>query len=273
MILFFNKLEETIACIDSFLPSGQPIYLLNNGSNENFWHLLQQEYDSNLQVTLFYSSTNLGVSAGRNYLIRHTLEPWLLIVDNDITAKDPVQWYLQMNNVLNEAGGFDAYSLHIFNKHEDCFVSPINVVQNGKKITIETSEELLTNCFPGTGSVVNRNVFLTHGLFDESLFVGFEDYEYALRCMLSSQGALKVLHINQIVFIHDHQVQKSKEDREAVRMRYNENTIRESYNSIVNKYQIEFVHEWEWWTRNQLSEMNRGLMPKFKKWLKKLCIL
>lgn len=261
-----------MACIDSFLPSCQPIYLLNNGSGKNFWRLLQQKYDSNLQVTLFYSSTNLGVSAGRNYLLKNTSEPWVLIVDNDITAKEPAQWYRQMDNVLNEAGSFDAYSLHIFNKHEDNFVKPIKVVQNGKKITIETSEELLTNCFPGTGSVVNRNVFLTHGFFDESLFVGFEDYEYALRCMHSSQGALKVLHINQIVFIHDHQVQKSKADKEAVRMRYNENKIRESYNSIVNKYQIEFDHDWEWWTRNQVSEMNRMFMPELKKWLKKLFI-
>ena len=257
-----------MACIDSFLPSGQPIYLLNNGSDENFWYLLQQKYNSNPQVTLFYSSTNLGVSAGRNYLIKNTTEPWLLIVDNDITAKEPAQWYWEMDNVLNEAVGLDAYSLHIFNKHEGNFVKPIKVFQNGKKITIETSEELLTNCFPGTGSVVNRNVFLTHGLFDETLFVGFEDYEYALRCMHSSAGALRVLHINQIVFIHDHQVQKSKADKEAVRMRYNEDKIMESYNSIINKYQIEFDHDWEWWTRNQLSLMNRGLMPDLKKWLK-----
>ena len=256
LILFFNKLEETIACIESFLPSSQPIYLLNNGSDYSLWRALQKKFKLNKQVTLFHSDINLGVSAGRNYLIKNTSEPWLLIVDNDITSKEPTSWYSQILDYLKEDEVYDAYSLYIFNRHEDKYVKPIKVVQNARKITIETSEESVTNCFPGTGSVVNRKVFVAHGFFDESLFVGFEDFEYALRCMHSSLGQLKVLHINSIELIHDHRVQKTKADKKSVKIRYDENKIRESYTSIINKYQIEFDHNWEWWTRNQISDMN-----------------
>ena len=245
-----------MACIESFLPSTQPIYLLNNGSDDSLWGTLKKKYHLNKQVTLFHSDINLGVSAGRNYLIKNTSEPWLLIVDNDITAKEPTNWYSHILQYLEKEEGYDAYSLQIFNKHENNYVKPIKVVQNAKKITIETSEEPLTNCFPGTGSVVNRKVFVTNGLFDESLFVGFEDYEYALRCMHSSQGQLKVLHIISIELIHDHRVQKTKADKESVKVRYNENKIRESYTSMINKYQVEFEHNWEWWTRNQIANMN-----------------
>lgn len=35
LVLFFNKLDQTKDCIRSFIPSGQMIYVLNNGSAED----------------------------------------------------------------------------------------------------------------------------------------------------------------------------------------------------------------------------------------------
>ena len=256
LILVFNKLKETIECINSFLPSNQAIYVLNNGSDETIWRMIEENYRSNPNVTFFSSPINLGVSGGRNFLINNTEEPLLLMVDNDITIRNPTTWYSHFQSIFSEEVAFDAYSLNIFNKHENCFSKPVNLVKIANKVSIETSEDLITNSFPGGGSIVRREVFLERGLFDESLFVGFEDFEYALRSMLSPQGQLKVLRINSIELIHDHRVQKTKADKESVKVRYNENKIRNSYDSIVNKYHIEFDHSWEWWTKNQIADMN-----------------
>ena len=38
LIIFFNKLDQTIECIESFIPSQQPIYVLNNGSDKKLWN-------------------------------------------------------------------------------------------------------------------------------------------------------------------------------------------------------------------------------------------
>jgi GT2 family glycosyltransferase len=255
LILFFNKVEETIACIESFIPSKQPIYILNNGSDADLWNRIQHKFCNQRQVTLFHSDTNLGVSKGRNYLIRKTTEPWLLIVDNDVTAKMPLELFNSFARVFSQIPKGKVFTLRVYNVHEAAYVKPIKIVKTERKVTIQTTEDVLTNCFPGTGSIINREIFKTHGLFDESLFVGLEDYEYALRCMQSPEGELSVFHIDDIELIHDHKFQKKKVDKYAVRERYNENRIMESYNHIVKKYDIEFDHDWEWWTRKQVSDM------------------
>lgn len=265
LILFFNKLTETIACIESFIPSQQSIYVLNNGSDKKLWKALQEKYSNNRQVIFFHSDTNLGVSVGRNYLIENTLEPWVLIVDNDIIIKDAQNWIFEFQTLLQENPALEVFTFHIYNVHEGHYVKPIRVVKHQRKVFIEDTDDLLTNCFPGTGSVIHRNVFSRHGLFDATLFVGFEDYEYALRCMNSPSGELKVLHTTEIELVHDHRFQKKNIDKNAVKERYNEQRIKESYNSIVKKYDVEFEHDWKWWTRKQVADMTgKTLFQKIK---------
>ena len=271
LILFFNKLTETIACIESFIPSQQYVYVLNNGSDKKLWKSLQEKYINKRQVKFFHSESNLGVSVGRNFLIEKTTEPWLLIVDNDIIIKDTQNWINKFHSILQENPALEVFTFHIYNIHEGAYAKPIKVVKHQRKVSIEDSGDLLTNCFPGTGSVIHRNVFNKHGLFDETLFVGFEDYEYALRCMNSASGELKVLHTKEIELLHDHRYQKRSIDKDAVKERYNEQRIKESYDSIVKKYDIEFEHDWQWWTKKQLTDMTgKSLVQKIKKGVNRL---
>ena len=255
LILFFNKLTETVACIESFIPSQQSIYVLNNGSDKKLWNALQEKYSNNRQVVFFHSDTNLGVSVGRNYLIEKTSEPWVLIVDNDIIIKDTQNWINKFYTLLQKNPALQVFTFHIYNVHEGAYTKPVKVVKQERKVSIENTEDELTNCFPGTGSVIHRNVFNKHGLFDATLFVGFEDYEYALRCMNSPSGELKVLHSKEIEMVHDHRFQKRSIDKDAVKERYNEQRIKESYDNIVKKYDIEFEHDWQWWARKQIVDM------------------
>src|SRR6478672_4971911 len=87
LVLFFNKLDQTIACVESFIPSGEPIYVLNNGSDPKDFQLLQQRFASFDQLRFLDAGKNLGPSGGRNLLIAASTEPWMFFVDNDITVK------------------------------------------------------------------------------------------------------------------------------------------------------------------------------------------
>ena len=265
LIIFFNKLDQTIECIESFIPSQQSIYVLNNGSDKKLWKALQKKYSGNKQITLFHSDSNLGVAVGRNYLIQKTSEPWILIVDNDIIIKDDQNWIHKFHTLLKEYPVQEIFTFRIYNVHEQAYVKPIKVLKQQRSVSIEVTEELFTNCFPGTGSAIHRNVFDKYGLFDATLFVGFEDYEFALRCMNAPSGELKVLHTNEIELVHDHRFQKKNVDKDAVKERYNEQRIKESYNSIVKKYDIEFEHDWQWWTRKQVADMTgKTILGKIK---------
>jgi GT2 family glycosyltransferase len=270
LILFHNKLSQTIECIESFMPSGQNIYVLNNGSDKSLWTSLQKKYSKTEQVKFFNSDTNLGVSAGRNLLVKKAKEPWLLIVDNDIIIKDPANWVATFYGLVKQNPTTEIFTFHIYNVHEGNYVKPIKIVKEGKNVSVQEADKTLTNCFPGTGSVVHQNIFKKYGLFDESLFVGFEDYEYAIRCMLSAHGQLKALHVNDIEMIHDHRFSAKKEDKNAVKERYNEQRIKESYENLVKRYDIVFDHDWEWWTKKQINDMTKNpFLQKIKQHVKK----
>ncbi|MEJ8816970.1 glycosyltransferase family 2 protein [Lacibacter sp. H407] len=255
LILFYNKVDQTIDCINSFLPSGQHIYVLNNGSDEQQLKKLSRFYASNPQVHLLDAGKNLGVSGGRNFLIQHTRAPWLLSVDNDITI-EPVQSWLHLFQEFT-AGHPDTAIIvpQIYNVHEQCNSDQLRVRVENSKVFVDAGSFAVTNCFPGGASFIQRAVFEQYGLFDEGMFVGFEDYEFALRAILSEKGAFAVYHINTIRLIHDHQYQKSSSDKEAVKQRYSEERLTASYNRIVEKFGIEFDHDWQWWTKKQVQEM------------------
>jgi GT2 family glycosyltransferase len=266
LILFFNKVDQTIDCINSFLPSGEPIYVLNNGSDTGQLEKLKKTFISNPLVHILGGTENLGVSGGRNYLIQHTTEEWLLSVDNDITVSPANGWLQIFEEYIKANPDVKILCPHIYNVHEKEYALQLQVEINNREVSIQTGSFARTNCFPGGASIIHRSVFKQYGLFDEEMFVGFEDYEYALRAMLSPQGAFEVHHLKGIELIHDHQYQKNSKDKEAVRQRYNEDRLSKSYDRLVKKFGVVFEHNWQWWTRNQVAVMTeKTWVSRFKR--------
>jgi hypothetical protein len=75
---------------------------------------------------------------------------------------------------------------------------------------------------------------------------------------------LEVFSIKGIELIHDHRFQQSSKDKEAVRHRYNKERLSKSYERMIRKYGIEFDHDWQWWTENQIQLMTE------RPWVSKL---
>jgi len=271
LILFFNKVDQTISCVNSFLSSGQNIYVLNNGSDSEQLKKIQHVFKYEKNVFILDAGKNLGVSGGRNFLINYTRAPWLFSVDNDITINQKNDWLQNFQQYLLKYPKLKIISPLMYNVHEDAYSQQLKLKLEKKRMFIETGNFDETNCFPGGASIIHRSIFDSYGFFDESLFVGFEDYEFGLRAMLSSLGPLSVHHVGFIELFHDHQFQKKNKDKEAVRLRYSKDKIKQSYDSIVKKYDIEFDHDWSWWTRNQLSVMTEPkLLRKLKHRIKRI---
>ena len=260
-------MHQTISCINSFLPSGQDIYVLNNGSDSAQLIKLKQTFKGNDRVNILDAGKNLGVSGGRNFLIQHTKAPWLFSVDNDITIRHQHSWVEIFKQFLDSNSKVKIVSPVLYNVHEQANSLQLSVQLDNKCMKIETGVFAVSNCFPGGASLIHRNVFENYGYFDEAMFVGFEDYEFAIRAMFSEKGALEVHSLNAIELIHDHLFQKINKDKEAVRSRYDEERMKASYDWLVNKYGITFDHDWRWWTSNQVEMMTT---PPWKKKLKQL---
>jgi GT2 family glycosyltransferase len=265
IILFYNKVEQTISCVNSFLLSGQYIYVLNNGSDATQLKKLKKTFEGNLKVVILDPGKNLGVACGRNYLLKHTKSPWIFSVDNDIFIENHTDWVRNLEEFCKLNHHVEIIAPRLYNVHESDYSLQINVQVENNKVQLITGILPVCNCFPGGAVIIHRNVFEKHGFFDECMFVGFEDYEFALRALLSNNGPLEVHSIETIKLIHDHQFQKKKRDRKAVKERYNEDKIKASHNRLMSKYNIVFEHDWLHWTKNQVEVMTKPrLLTKFK---------
>ncbi len=248
VILFFEKANQTIECAESFLDSGKKIYILNNNSSSKSRELVVNFSKKHPQITIFDSNVNLGVGVGRNYLISHTKENWLFFVDNDIVIKTP-DWYQRFEKYISSFPEIEVFiaKLYYVQQREFMKYSPFRIVGDNVIRDIPNKSFLwdeLTNNFPGGASFVNRALFNRLGLYDEKMFVGAEDFEFAIRGIRTGEP-IKAKHVNDIILYHIHKQSLVPEDRKQVEIRYNVDFVLSSINRITEKHNVILEGNWK----------------------------
>lgn len=263
-ILFFEKIEQTIECIKSFLASEVNIYILNNGSSNKSRNALGEFCKKYKQIKIFDSDKNLGVAVGRNYLINHTVEDWLLFVDNDIRIKTK-NWLKRLKFHLDSHENIEVFIPRLYNKRAKHYkINQSLKIENNIAIFFNEVKKGGVNCFPGGASFINRKLFERLGLYDNEMFIGLEDYELSIRGILQEKP-IKATSIKDIVLIHDHRLAKKKEDRGAASSRYNLGHIKNSLNIIKEKHNVLLEGDWIFWSsraENRLLHKNRENLKK-----------
>lgn len=259
-ILFYEKLEQTIECINSFLQSDVNIYVLNNGSSSLSRELLGKFCEKYRQIKIFNSDVNLGVGVGRNYLTTHTTEEWLLFVDNDIVIKTS-DWLERFSKHASINNGTQVFVPLLYNARAKTYTVYYSLRIEGKKavadrIIIDDS----INTFPGGASFINRKLFNRLGFYDEKIFVALEDFELSIRGIISGEPVKSRL-IYDIELVHDHRLPKEKKDRVAAMARYNVNSVEVSHNRIAEKFGIFLIDTWKESTIDNLKYMVNSSNP------------
>lgn len=253
-MLFYNKLEQTIESIESFLSAGVRVNLMDNGSEESAALQMRAHFASNPLVEIVDAGCNAGVSGGRNRQLLATQAPWLFFVDNDISVQTD-DWLDRLALAMRKNPGADMYVPRLFNKHEDAWGQMVDFVVDGKGncAFIATNSEF-SNAFPGGASVMDRRVFERHGSYDEDLFVGFEDFEFAIRAWRGGRPIM-ARHVDAIVLIHDHRVSQSVADKKTALVRYDTGHISHSHAVVQRKHGILLDPNFGDWLNEQVRQL------------------
>lgn len=256
-ILFFEKVQQTIECVQSFLPSKVPIYILNNNSSEESTKILKEFCKKHSQVKIFDSPQNLGVSGGRNFLINNTTEDWMFFVDNDIIINTS-NWLEIIADLIEKNPQIEAFIPRLYNLHEKKYANRYPfIIRNKTLIRDENSKSEIINRFSGGASIISRELFDRLGFYCEEMFVGFEDYEMALRAIMNSKQ-IKAKLVNSIELIHDHRIAINVGDKKSVQARYDLKKHKISSGYIKKKYGIRTSPGWQYWLNNQKKLMMHG---------------
>jgi GT2 family glycosyltransferase len=248
-ILFFERAAQTIECIRSFLPARVPIYVLNNGSSAAETRRLETAVRREPAVTLLYSRRNLGVAAGRNTLVQSSREPWLFFADNDVTMRTRA-WLAAFQAHRAAHPRTEVFIPRVFSVHENGYEPRARLVLRGRELRVEAARGATTNCFPGFACLVKRTLFARLGLFDERMFVGFQDWELSLRGLLHPP-AVRVRAMDDIELDHEHRAATRAAERAAARVRYSTRRITRSHRWLTRKHGITFPINWSRWVARQ----------------------
>jgi glycosyltransferase involved in cell wall biosynthesis/GT2 family glycosyltransferase len=253
-VLFFNRLEQTLECIRSFLPSGVAVHVLDNGSEPAAVQAMAEALRAHPQVRLRAAGGNRGVSGGRNIQVADTTQRWLLFVDNDITVATP-DWLARLARHVADCPQAEVHVPRLYNKHENGwgYLADYLVDEAGRCTFIPTASDF-GNSFPGGASVIDRRLFDRLGPYDEDLFVGFEDFEFAIRAW---KRGLPVLarRADDIVLIHDHRVSRSAADKETAKVRYDASRITRSHSVVQSKHGVLLDPNFSDWLADQIHQV------------------
>lgn len=254
LVLFYEKPDQTIECVQSLLSSGVKIYVLNNNSSLASREKLGKFCANYSQVKILDSDNNLGVAKGRNYLLNHTNEQWMLFMDNDIIVKTN-DWFDRINKYIQNNADVEVFIPKLFNVHENAFVDHNRLEIEGNRVVHKPLSDRYSNHFPGGASFVSRSVFNRLGLYDDQMFIELEDCEFGIRGILSEQPICAML-IDDIELHHEHKALSSIEDKKSVFVRYNYKTSQKSFEHIAKKYpDLIFEHEFKDWLETQIRNL------------------
>lgn len=265
-VLFYEKLDQTIECLQSFLSSGVNIYVLNNGSSMSSREALGKFCADYEQIKIVDSDINLGPACGRNYLVTHTTEEWLLFVDNDIVVRTP-DWVRRIASHVSAHKDIEVFIPRLFIAHEDRYSPPLALRINGNRVIYDSKTvNDTTNAFPDGASFINRRLFDRLGLYDEKMFA-FEAFELCIRGILS-RSPVKARRIRDIELVHEHRPARKEADKRSVLLRYDRKLLEASFDRIVKKHNVALPSDWQKWADGQRE---RILMRKvvFREVLKK----
>ena len=213
LVLFFEKPEQTLQCINSLQLQNIPVYLLNNGSSAKSTEQVQAFCDRYNDVHILHSDVNRGVAGGRNRLIEATHQEWMLFLDSDIMILTP-DLLDRFRDQVRRNPDADVISGAIYNIHYQSWQQQAYQEDFGTYGPRKVLEK-----FPGGASFIRRQLFSTVGLYNDSMFVGLEDFEFLARAKQIGYHITAVL-ADDLRFMHEHRYMDTREDRKATEIRY-----------------------------------------------------
>jgi len=180
LVITLNRYNDIDECINSILAQNVEnfeIIIVDNGSENAFVNRLDNSYGHNDRIVILHSSTNLGVSGGRNLGLRHAKGSVIITIDDDAVIKDQdltskVQKAFNSNPKVGTLA-FKIITYSTGNIELGAFPS-----KNKRK---SAEKEFETSWFIGAGHAIKKEVYEDVGNYNDYFPYGHEELDLSLR--------------------------------------------------------------------------------------------
>ncbi len=270
--LSYNRCDATIKLLKSIkekIPNYVgDVLIFDNNSNTLHKDILKKEIKNiKLNIKLIESEKNLGVAGGRNAAIEYIKTEWFMSLDNDIYfINDPLHEirisiamlgckFLNMP-LLSETGEkafCNGGHLYMEAFGEGVHIGGGSMFNTQSCIENHTFENSLGTFLYGGASVLNKEAFISCGMFDSNMFIGFEDTDFSISIF---RKGYKIGNCGKFSLIHDHLISENVNDIEYEKKRFSSKVIMDSAKYFEKKHGLKV---WNKNVENWLNEKHKLL--------------
>lgn len=213
VVLTWNDTAMSARCIQSLLENDYDnfeVVLVDNGSQPPCAPPLKQQFP---QITTIRLSTNTGFTGGCNAGLQYGLDRdagYLFLLNNDtIVAPNAIAELVQAMEAHPEAGA--ASPLLLFpgaDRRVQFFQGFVNrdlarhwATEDGEAWRPSFARTIETDFIPACAPIYRAEALRQCGLFDETLFTNWEDYDLHLRLL---DGGWKLMTVGTAEVVHAH---------------------------------------------------------------------
>lgn len=245
---------KLLKSIEEYMPFFKgKVLIVDNGSSKDALLILKNYIkDCLLNISLIEAKTNLGVAGGRNFSVQFIDTDWVMFLDNDIYIDKS---FLPVLHNEIDILGTHFISLPLKNPDGTFFAKGgrlfiTNLANNslhigGGNADLDLTIPEFSSFLFGGASVLNVSTFKKVGMFNQDMFIGFEDTEFSIRLW---QSGYKVATSTASYFIHDHPVATDNEDINYEKKRFSTHHILRSAKAGELAHSFSFLspHDIEW---------------------------
>ena len=215
VIVTWNGRHLLAECLDTLRAQTRPpneILIVDNGSSDGSQQWVRSHYP---EVTLIELAHNTGFSIANNIGIRRATGDYIALLNNDIRLEP--EWLASMIAALDtEASlGSCACKMLLYHERDTIDSAGINLLKNGggsnrgfRQADNELFQHRAMVFGACAGAALYRAEMLRHiGLFDEDLFIYYEDVDLAFRAQLAGYNCL---YVPEAVAYHHHAATSSR---------------------------------------------------------------
>jgi len=223
IVVTWNKMEDTVACIESLLDSTRPpdqIVVVDNGSEDRFITQLRKFCEGKANIALIENSANYGYTRGANlgiqYALDHIADIVLLINNDAVLTEDALEIFLEVVRQEDSVGLFGPRILYydepeiIWHGGGRYFIAKTGVIghEKNRRVTDCLDENREVTYLTGCVLLIRSRVFEEIGLFDEDFFMYAEDPDF---CFRARKAGIRLLYVPQARAMHKVPVRRPRQ--------------------------------------------------------------
>lgn len=210
------ELLKNIASLDKAADLLEEIIIVNNASTADYSAVTQYiQTQQELPIQYIYSETNLGVAKGRNFAIKQSTAPILIMLDDDAVLQNK-DCLVQLVNEFDQPDTSRTKAIISFKVlYYDTLTMQKNALPHKHFEEYKDKSFFETYYYAGGAHAIKRQALDKVGLYPEDFFYGMEEYDMSYRLL---DAGYSIVYSDKVVMLHKESPLGRKPKSDKLRM-------------------------------------------------------